>query len=117
MVAPDALVISAPRLERHDDVWRLISTVDGTEFFIESTARLAPRPEVVVCPFVMPAMSRGWALEVEAPLGSRFLDNLEFVRARCAEWWPQLSNGEVHAPRAESVSPAAIQEATFYTGG
>jgi hypothetical protein len=108
--------IPQPRLERQGDLWRVVADVEGTEVFFESRTPLSPRPEVLVCPFLLPAMAQHADLEVEAPLTPEFLKNLEFVRRRASEWWPEFSDGAVHAP-VGSARPRGPHAGVFYTGG
>jgi hypothetical protein len=114
--ATKVIRIPEPRLERRGDLWRIAADIGGTEIFFESKTRLSPRPEVLVCPFLLPAMAQQADLEVEAPLTPKFLENLEFVRHRAIEWWPELSEGAVRAPRG-APRPRAPHEGVFYTGG
>jgi hypothetical protein len=114
--ASKVIRIPEPRLERQGDLWRIVADVGGTEIFFESKMRLSPRAEVLVCPFLLPAMAQQADLEVEAPLPATFLENLEFVRKRAMEWWPSLSEGAVRAPQG-AVRPKAPHEGVFYTGG
>lgn len=97
-------------------LWRLTASIAGAEIFLEAPVPLSPRPEVLVCPFLLPAMSHAMDLHVAAPLSPGFLSNLQFVRQRAIEWWPQLSAGHVQAPIGEPANRAP-HSATFYTGG
>ncbi len=111
------IAIPTPRLERAGpDLWRLVATVAGTEVFFESRLKLSARPEVLVCPFLMPVMSLHANLDVDGPLDAAFLENLAFVRKRAHDWWPALSNGEVRAP-VGTAAPAGPDAGVFYTGG
>lgn len=111
------IAIPTPRLERAGpDLWRLVATVAGTEVFFESRLELSARPEVLVCPFLMPVMSLHANLDVEGPLDAAFLENLAFVRKRAHDWWPALSRGEVRAP-AGTAAPPGPDAGVFYTGG
>lgn len=111
------LQISPPRLESSGPgLWRIHASIAGSEFFIESSIPLSPRPEVAVCPFLLPAMTRGMDIECSGPLSGGFLENLRFVRKQAMEWWPQLSAGNVRAP-AGAPPPAGPHAAVFYTGG
>ena len=118
MPLQNVIAIPEPRLERAGpDLWRIAADVAGTEVFFESTKPLSPRPEVLVCPFLMPAMSLHANLDVAGPLDATFLENLAFVRRRAHEWWPALEAGEVRAPVAPSAAPAGPDAGVFYTGG
>ena len=64
----------------------------------------------------MPAMALHANLDVEGPLDATFLENLDFVRRRSREWWPELAEGEV-APRSAPPAPARPDAGVFYTGG
>lgn len=106
-----------PRLESAGpDLWRLVATVEGKDFFIESSLPLSPRSESVVCPFLFPAMLRHADLEVAGSLDPTFQKNLAFVRKRAVEWWPQLGVGEVHSPLG-TAAPRGSHSGVFYTGG
>ena len=116
MSSPKLIRIPEPRLERKGDLWRVVADVEGTEVFFESTMPLSPRPEVLVCPFLLSAMARRANLEVDAPLTPEFLKNLEFVRRRASEWWPELSAGEIRGP-VGAARPKGPHAGVFYTGG
>ena len=117
MSSSKVVTIPEPRLEiAGPDVWRIAASVEGTEVFFESHVPLSPRPEVFVCPFLLPAMSQHANLEVLAPLSAGFLENLEFVRKRAMEWWPALSAGEIRAPIGVAA-PKGPDVGVFYTGG
>ena len=117
MSAARVFHIPEPRLERRGDVWRLEADIEGTSVFFESRTRLSPRPEVFVCPFLLPAMAQHADLEVASPLSPRFLENLEFVRRRAMEWWPTLSDGAIRAPLGSVREGRGPHEGVFYTGG
>ena len=111
------LAIPEPKLEMAGpDLWRLTASVDGSEVFFEASVPLSPRPEVLVCPFLLPTMSRGMDMEVAGVLSAGFLENLKFVRHRAMEWWPELSAGNVRACIGPPAPPAP-HAAVFYTGG
>ncbi len=117
MSSSKVVTIPEPRLEiAGPDVWRVVASVEGTEVFFESHVPLSPRPEVFVCPFLLPAMSQHANLEVSAPLSAGFLENLEFVRKRAIEWWPALSAGEIRAPVGVAAAKGP-HVGVFYTGG
>lgn len=117
MTAGNTVAIPEPRLERAGpDLWRITASVAGEDVFFESDVPLSPRPEVLVCPFLLPAMSQHADLEVSAPLSAGFLENLAFVRRRAIEWWPQFSAGEIRAPVGAATLPAP-HSGLFYTGG
>ena len=97
-------------------LWRISATVAGKEVFFESSTPLQARPEVLVCPFLLPAMSQHADLEVAGPVSPQFLDNLSFVRRRAMDWWPQFSAGAIRAPQGPSM-PSGPHSAMFYTGG
>jgi hypothetical protein len=109
--------IPEPRLERQGDVWRVTADIEGTTVFFESRTPLSPRPEVFVCPFLLPAMAQHADLEVASPLSPRFLENLEFVRQRAMEWWPSLSDGAIRSPRGAARERRGSHEGAFFTGG
>jgi hypothetical protein len=112
------IAVSEPRLERAGpDLWRVVGTVAGTELFFESRTPLSPRPESLVCPFLMPAMALHADLEVAGPLDPGFLQNLAFFRRRAMEWWPELSAGDVRSPVAASLPAPGSDAGVFYTGG
>lgn len=111
------LLIPQPRLETvAPDLWRVSASVAGSEVFFESSVPLSPRPEIAVCPFLLPAMSRGMDIESAGVLSTGFLDNLEFVRQQAAEWWPELSAGNVRGCIGAPAAPGP-HAAVFYTGG
>ncbi|MEX0880088.1 MAG: hypothetical protein WEF99_07400 [Thermoanaerobaculia bacterium] len=117
MSASNLITIPQPRLEiAGPDLWRIVASVAGTEVFFESRVPLSPRPEVLVCTFLLPAMSLHANLEVSGPLDAGFLENLAFVRKRAKEWWPELSAGEVRAP-VTAAAPPGPDSGVFYTGG
>lgn len=117
MSASNLITIPQPRLEiAGPDLWRIVASVAGTEVFFESRVPLSPRPEVLVCTFLLPAMSLHANLEVSGPLDAGFLENLAFVRRRAKEWWPELSAGEVCAP-VTAAAPPGPDSGVFYTGG
>ncbi len=117
MTKPSVIAIPQPRLEiAGPDLWRIAASVAGSEVFFESHVPLSPRPEVLVCPFLLPAMSLHANLEVAGPLDAGFLANLAFLRQRAMEWWPELSAGEVRAPVGAAATPG-LDAGVFYTGG
>ncbi len=117
MPATSVITIPEPRLERAGpDLWRLVATVAGTEVFFESRLPLSPRPEVLVCPFLMPVMSLHANLDVAGRLDAALLENLDFVRRRAHEWWPALSEGGVRAA-VGAAPPPGPDAGVFYTGG
>jgi hypothetical protein len=108
--------IPEPRLERDGDLWRIEADVEGTTVFFESRIRLSPRPEALVCPFLLPAMAQRADLDVASPVSPRLLDNFQFIRRRAMEWWPSLSDITIRAPRGEA-RPRGPHAGVFYTGG
>ena len=109
--------IPRPQIQRSvPGLHRIVATVDDREVFFESSLPLSPRPESLVCAFLLPAMARGSDLAVEGALGARFLANLETARNRARQWWPILSRGEVRAVVREDA-PASADAGLFYTGG
>jgi len=118
MRAFSTIRIPEPRLELSaPGLYRVAATIEGQEVFFESSLPLSPGTESLACAFLLPAMARGARLEVEGPLGATFLSNLDFVRRRARQWWPQLSAGEVDAPVREDDGPASGDAGVFYTGG
>ena len=116
-MARSVIAIPEPKLEKAGpDFWRLSATIAGKDVFFESRIPLSPRPEVLVCPFLMPAMAFHADLEVEGGLDEVFLENLDFVRRRVKEWWPELDGGEVRASKRASAAPGP-DVGCFYTGG
>jgi hypothetical protein len=112
-----AIRIPRPCLQRTaPGLHRIVASVEGHEIFFESSLPLSPRPESLVCAFLLPAMARGADLAVEGALGERFLANLDVARNRAREWWPSLSRGEVRAVVREDA-PASADAGLFYTGG
>jgi len=109
--------IPRPRLQRTGPgLHRIAAVVEDHEVYFESSLPLSPRPESLVCAFLLPAMARGADLAVEGAVGARFLSNLESARERARDWWPWLSRGEVRAVLRDD--PAASQDSgLFYTGG
>jgi len=113
MRAFSTILVPEPRLELSaPGLYRIATTVEGEEVFFESSLPLSPGAESFVCAFLLPAMARGARLEVESPLGERFLSNLDFVRRRARQWWPQLSAGGRTSPRAGRSSPRTARPAT-----
>jgi hypothetical protein len=109
--------IPKPRLESTGpELWRVTASVAGTEVFFEAAVPLAPRVESIVCPFLLPAMSQHADLVLSAPLTATFVDNLEFIRRRAMQWWPELSHGEIRCPIAAGTRQNR-QAGLFYTGG
>ena len=115
-MARSVIAIPEPKLEKAGDLWRLSATIAGKNVFFESRIPLSPRPEVLVCSFLMPAMAFHADLEVEGGLDEVFLENLDFVRRRVKEWWPELGGGEVRASKRASAAPGP-DVGCFYTGG
>jgi len=117
MRAFSTILVPEPRLELSaPGLYRIVTTVEGEEVFFESSLPLSPGAESFVCAFLLPAMARGARLEVESPLGERFLSNLDFVRRRARQWWPELSGGDVAAPVRDD-EPLTSDAGVFYTGG
>jgi hypothetical protein len=116
---PVSNVLEIPELTlQHNgsDSWRVGATVEGHEVYFESSVPLSPRPEALVCAFLLPAMSRRAGINVRGPLDARFIENLEFVRRRAVEWWPELGGGEVAAAPSDAP-PRGPHYGAFYTGG
>ena len=114
---PKVLVIPEPHLTQPaPGTWRVTAEVEGQEIYFESAAQLAPRIEAFVCPLLLPAMTRGLELDVQAPLSAAMLENLQRVRAIGRQWWPRLAGGEVKAPLAPGRS-SAVGKGLFFTGG
>src|SRR6266513_3135313 len=86
---PKVLVIPEPRLSQPaQGTWRVRAEVEGQEIYFESAAPLASRIEAWVCPLLLPAMTRGLDLEVQAPLSAAMLENLRRARSIGRQWWP-----------------------------
>jgi hypothetical protein len=95
MTARSAIAIPEPRLEQAGDLWRISATVAGTEVFFESHTPLSPRSEVLVCPFLLPAMS----LHADPPLWRRALHQLRIVTARAVREATPRRAGAVQSPQ------------------
>jgi hypothetical protein len=113
----ETIRVPRPRVQRTGPgLHRIAATVEDREVFFESSLPLSPRPDSLVCAFLLPAMARGVDLSVEGGLGAGFLANLSKARMLAREWWPWLSRGEVRAVLREDA-PATEDAGLFYTGG
>lgn len=111
------LIIPEPRLSQPSaGGWRVAANVGGEEIYFESAVELTPRVEAWVCALMMPAMLRGWALDVRAPLSAVFTENLRQARVIARRWWPQLRAGEIRATVA-SERERVPGQGLFFTGG
>ena len=117
MRAFSTIRLPEPRLELSEPgLYRIAAMVEGEEVFFESSLPLSPGAESLACAFLLPAMSRGARLEIEGAVGARFLSNLDSVRRRARQWWPELSAGDVVAPVRDDT-PLSSDAGVFYTGG
>jgi hypothetical protein len=117
MRAFSTILVPEPRLELSaPGLYRVAATIEGEEVFFESSLPLSAGAESFACAFLLPGMARGARLEVESPLGERFLSNLDFLRRRARQWWPALSAGDVAAPVRDD-EPLSSDAGVFYTGG
>ena len=115
MRAFSTIGLPEPRLELSEPgLYRIAAMVEGEEVFFESSLPLSSGAESLACAFLLPAMARGARLEVEGAVGARFLANLEFVRRRARQWWPELSAGEVVAPVRDDA-PLSADAGVFYS--
>ena len=116
-MSSDTILIPEPsRQQTGAETWRVSAMLEGHEVYIESSVPLSARPEVFLCPFFLPAMSRHRAVEVAGGLDRTTFENLAFVRRRALEWWPKLGGGEVKAePR--NTAERGPHVGMFYTGG
>lgn len=111
------LVIPESRLTQPTPgIWRVTAEIAGQEIYFESPVPLSPRVEAFVCAFMFPAMSRGLALDVHAPLSPATVENLRQARNIARQWWPNLTAGEVRAPSSRDRSRLP-GKGLFFTGG
>jgi len=111
------LVIPEPRLTQPaPGTWRVTAEIAGEEIYLESSVALSPRVDAFVCALMLPAMLRGWNLDVRAPLSSALSNNLSQARTIARQWWPQLKAGEIRTASARNRARAP-GKGLFFTGG
>lgn len=117
MDSEKVLLIPQPQLSMPSEgLWRVEAIVEGHPVYIEASVPLSPRPEVFLCSFYFPAMSKGWNLRVAGGLDSVSLKNLAFIQAQAMDWWPGFGGGDVGAEPVARAE-AGRERAAFYTGG
>jgi hypothetical protein len=75
-------------------------------------------PEAAVAAFILPAMQRGEALEIEQPVSARLLEALPTLQDVFSTWWPKYRPVPVLAePVSDSSAEATNGVGCFFSGG
>lgn len=115
---PKLLKISPPILEVENDVWRVSALVNDEPVWFEgSGANARASVEAFAGLFLLPAMSRGIPLRVEAPLDREWLDNIHRQQEIFQHWWNYPIIPIESEVRASADQPKQERTALFFTCG
>lgn len=87
-------------------------------YYHSTDAELRSHPEAFIAAGLLPAMARGGAMHVGAPVSQQFLEGLETVQDIYTSWWPELKRVRIDGASATQRSPSPeSQVASFFSGG
>jgi hypothetical protein len=114
------LTVEAPRRIPGTTGSRIESLVDGVPVWFESSEiELQPAPEAFPSAFLIPGLHRRARLSAEAPVDSRWRDNLDPLVEILHAWWrtPRLPPEVATRPALNGDVPSASRTALFFSGG
>ena len=113
----DRIRISGLRSEQIGGVRRVSADVDGRAVWFEADGvDLEPAAEAWASAFLIPALHRRAALQIDAPVDSVWLENVRGVEGLLHEWW----NLPQKPPSAGARPPGHVhggERALFFSGG